>query len=94
MKKFNIPKGTQGILLIEQVGVDIEQQEWETREKQEFNPEDVAVDPIIYKNHTGTYTAGSLAETLAKNGYIIFNRKTNDSSKHMLAVQYSDVIVS
>ncbi len=94
MKMFNIPKGTHGLLLTEQAGIDIEQQEWETLIKMEFKPEDVAVDPMIYKNHTGVYTAGSLAEKLAKNGYIIFNRKPKDHIKQMLAVQYSDVIVS
>ncbi len=94
MKTFRVAKGTNGLLLIEQDGIDIAEEEWTTRKTLDYDSEDVIVDPTIYKNHSAVYPAKSLAARLAKQGYIIFNGTPKGNVKYMLAVQYNDVTIS
>ncbi len=94
MDLFKIKKGTKGLLIIEEPGVNVATKDWTTRKELEYKRENVLVDPNIFKNFNSIYPAKSLAAKLAKDGYYIFGNSKTSNSKYSLAIKAHDIHIS
>ncbi len=94
VESFEIKKGTQGLLVTEEPGVNVSTKKWTTRKNLEYKRENVLVDPNIFKNFNSIYPAKSLAAKLAKDGYYIFGNSKTSNSKYSLAIKAHDIHIS
>lgn len=92
MKLYEIPKGTEGKLIIQEPN-GVEVREWITRKDLAFS--ETLLDPVRLHNNRGAYDHSSLAVKLVYHGYALFAGSFGNvaSAKYVLAVPYDEVHV-
>lgn len=95
MRTFEVPQNTPGLLIIQEDGVDVTATNHLARKTWHYTEANVLVDPIKLANYgNAAYEKNSMAQKLAKDGYIVFSAVENEASKYMFAVKYTDIKVS
>lgn len=97
MKIFNVPKGTVGLVLIQEPDQDMTTENWTVRKDLVYTDEHILVDPVRLANYGASacgYDKDSPAERLARDGYIVFSEISNQKSKYMIAVRYDQVNIT
>lgn len=95
MRTFNIPKGTPGLLLIQEDATDIQTKQWDARKNMSLTEEHVLVDPVkLHEFGNSVYPKGSLAAKLAAEDYMVFSSAPNMQTSYMFAVQRTNLRVS
>ena len=89
MTNFMITKHTEGYLITQEFGKDVEKEIWYTRKLLRFTEEHVVVDPNVYRSFQSVYPKGTMANELAADGYYVFSHTKDAEAKHLFAVHES-----